>query len=1241
MKPFTRRVRPENVGELVDLTVVDDADTQSMAEMQLQGIAAIYNILCKHGFAYLADEVGMGKTYQALGLVALLWNEKPDARVLFISPRQNLQVKWYGDYNRFFASNYRRKQGLGDDRAASVLFGEPVHRPVLFHNLRSWIPAIGMPERIAPFVRHTSFTRPIYLTSKDLDDMDEVWDRTSQQLRSWGLFEVERPRRLSSGNASELLNLAFAEALNAKLTAEADEGAYFDLVIVDEAQCLRNPDNQTNRVLFAALRDHVKKWLFMSATPAHGGPEDLPTILNHYPNGGEVLAPNLVDNLPAMQEALRSFLVRRQRRYRTGFTASMVRKDEYRSHDAEGWGVRDDEMSALGTLATGLVQKGLVNVLRGRSNRYRIGFLSSFESLQSSIKRTLPAPTSDSDAQEEQVAGDWHRDQVDTFTESEAPDTDFIQRLASSFEERFGMPMPHPKVDSVVNRVAPLAFGTDIEQGGHKFLIFTRRVSTVDALCSRFMRRYHNSIEDRIRRCWDVALDWSGKSLHVEEADDTEDPEDFDADPSESPFREAMSNKGWLFRYRQTFRASGRNALFFEDDWLRRLCHAGGIDPATAAAKLPEELWAESWTHASRSAGTRRQQYRAERVRYLAVQGIRRAPHAFGLDTENAAPWRTAYEAALHDHLDQAEPAKEPHHALELFTQPTLWTAWDDRFPSGPLSLPVCLTQGMGAVANPSDLFDQLCRRQVVRTLLGQTFRLTDTLLDLYFADEESGQDADAFPERFLDWLASDDPGARQLQHDCAQWIDHLRLIVDSCLEGAGRSWRDLAREESWPQLYNPMAVIGVVGGSGAHRVATRQFRTPSFPRVIVCTDTLKEGVDLHLFCDRVLHYGVAWTSGDLEQRVGRVDRFFSQIERRLHSEGAPPDVELHVGYPHVVASLERGQIERVIERQKRAELLMDSPLATTRSESKEMVVGTSRPRESERELEPYSSRPNQYPQKGRQVVVVSEQDARKSAEHYRLWYAQLTKVVKDRGWELFPEDRMPVREATLLGKAEHHELKWRFDAALGRYVITLSVLPKKNGAPVTGSMRRRLIGRNRREESFLGLLVPTPEEGADGGLFTYLVAALEGELPCPDVNAAAHWGQPLGSLANGGVEWVSAHTACAVIPRRDRDREQRISLSAQEGGVQISSIVAPLNELEHRTEWGGAPTVGNIRDWALQLTNELTLGHLTVHERDGLVFGIHVLHGDMSRNSRRQLINEVAWRADAWEAALTGADRR
>ena len=1246
MKPFVQPVRPEDVGQLMDLTVLGDPDTRSMAHMQLEGIAAIYNILCEHRFAYLADEVGMGKTYQALGLVALVWNEEPDARILFISPRQNLQLKWFGDYRRFFASNYRRKQGLGDDRAASVLFSQPVHRPVLFQNLRSWTPYIGMPVRIAPFIRHTSFMRPVYVTYEDVDDLDQLWNTTNRKLRSWGLFDARRPDGLSASNASEMLNLTFANSLNSKLTEAAGERPYFDLVIVDEAQCLRNPDNQTNRVLFAALKHQVAKWLFMSATPAHGGPADLPRILNHYPGGEGILDPNLDQDLPAMQEALKPYLVRRQRRYRTGTADKTVHKtvgkDEYRNHDDQIWGVRDEQMSVLGTLAMGLVQKGLVQVLQGRNNRYRVGFLSSFESLQSSIGRSSQPFTPDSDAQDEHTARDWHRDAADAVTESEAPDTDFIQRLASSFEERFGRPLPHPKIDSVVKRVAPLAFGNRAEQGGHKFLIFTRRVSTVGTLCDRLTRRYHQAIEDRVRRCWGVALDWSGKNVRVEDTEsteDTEDPESFDTEPGESPFREAMSNKGWLFRYRQTFRASGRNALIFEDGWLQRLCHAGGVDPAMAAAKLPKELWAESWTHASRGADTRRQQYRADRARYLAVQAIRRAPEVFGLGADSAKPWRTAYEAALHEHLHQADPAEDPHDAPELFTQPTLWTAWDERFPDGPLALPVARPANTGLAADGGALSTDLCRRQVARTLLGQTFRLTDTLLDLYFANDQTAHDSVAFPERFLDWLESNDPGARQVRGDCAQWLTHLRLIVDACLDGAGREWRELARQESWPPLYNPMPVMGVVGGSGAHRVATTQFRTPSLPRVIVCTDTLKEGVDLHLFCDRVLHYGVAWTSGDLEQRVGRVDRYFSQIERRLSSEGAPPNVVLHVGYPHVAASLERAQVQRVIQRQRQIELLMDSPLNGARHESKEMIAGASAPRETEPELTPYLRPFSQFPEKGRPVVAVSEQQARSIADHYRAWYARFTTALEDRRWRISPEDGMPVREATLYRESTQHDIEWTFDKALGRYVLTLSNVPRMHDAVSYGGMRRRLVSRRRKVESFLRFLAPTPEEGLDDNAISNLLDAIDGQIPCADVNGSAHWGLSLASVANRRVEWTSAHEARAVISRGDR--AQAITLDAHHGSVRVMSVIAPLAELQHRSEWHGDPTPEHVRTWALDETNDLALGYLDVHDRVRLVFGIHVLHGELSENARRHLLNEVAWRADAWEAALTGADRQ
>ena len=659
---------------------------------------------------------------------------------------------------------------------------------------------------------------------------------------------------------------------------------------------------------------------------------------------------------------------------------------------------------------------------------------------------------------------------------------------------------------------------------------------------------------------------------------------------------------------------------------------AGGVDPEQAATELPDELWAESWSHASRAAGERRQQYRADRVRYLAVQAIRRVPHIFGLDEERAKPWRSAYEVVLHNHLEKANPAVDPHRAPELFTQSTLWNGWDRQFSEGPLALPVAAPAQFGTGSE----IDDLHRRQVARTLLGQTFRLTDTLLDLYFADKVAEESDGDFVHTFLSWLSSTDLAARQVRHDCAQWLAHIRLIVDGCLDGAGRPWRELAREESWPQLFNPMAVIGVTGGSGAHRSATRQFRTPSLPRVIVCTDTLKEGVDLHLFCDRVLHYGVAWTSGDLEQRVGRVDRFFSQIERRLSAEGSPPDVQLHVGYPHIVASLERGQVERVIERQRRAELLMDSPLAGARREAKDFIAGASTSDSEEQRLEPY--RPHSFPNHGRSIVAVPAASAQSIADHYVQWYESLLGFIRDRGWDVTPRDTVPVRKATLHGEGRQHEIGWSFDAALGRYILTLSSPPWPSATNFSGGARRCLVGRTRRIETFIRLLVPTPDEGCDTVAITRLGQAIEGAPPCKLANANMFWDDALISVANGRIEWLDDHKARIVVPRGNRSHT--ITLYAYEGGVRVVGVIAPLTELGYRSDWGDEPSPDRVRDWALDVTNNLALGYLDLHERDGLVFGIHALHGVISEDARRRLVQEVACRADVWEASLTGTDR-
>ena len=63
----------------------------AQAKDQLEGAVAIHNILKKYQIAYLADEVGMGKTYVALGAFALFRHFNPKFRLLVIAPKENIQ----------------------------------------------------------------------------------------------------------------------------------------------------------------------------------------------------------------------------------------------------------------------------------------------------------------------------------------------------------------------------------------------------------------------------------------------------------------------------------------------------------------------------------------------------------------------------------------------------------------------------------------------------------------------------------------------------------------------------------------------------------------------------------------------------------------------------------------------------------------------------------------------------------------------------------------------------------------------------------------------------------------------------------------------------------------------------------------------------------------------------------------------------------------------------------------------
>jgi hypothetical protein len=127
-------------------------------------------------------------------------------------------------------------------------------------------------------------------------------------------------------------------------------------------------------------------------------------------------------------------------------------------------------------------------------------------------------------------------------------------------------------------------------------------------------------------------------------------------------------------------------------------------------------------------------------------------------------------------------------------------------------------------------------------------------------------------------------------------------------------------------RLGSQQPTVGMVGRVNA--TAVQQFRMPGYPHVLVCTDVLKEGEDLHLFCDRVVHYGVAWTPSALEQRNGRVDRLYSMAERRstrvdTEKRDLEGEEQIQVQIPYLPDTIEVLQSRRVIESMHRFTELM------------------------------------------------------------------------------------------------------------------------------------------------------------------------------------------------------------------------------------------------------------------------------------------------------------------------------
>jgi superfamily II DNA or RNA helicase len=930
------------------------ASTDIASEQQLEGSLALHNLLAKKPFVYLADEVGMGKTYVALGTVALFRHFHPHWRVLYITPRENIQQKWLKELRNFTANNWRVT-----DNCVRSFQGTPAYGISVCHSLLDFAREAVLNPRRDFILRLTSF-------SFGLGENTQQWVGKREELLDlipW----LERSD--FSLRDKEEFKTNFACALNAIVP-------HFDLVIVDECHNLKHGFQakggaSRNRLLGYLLGSHdapkqflhyAKRFdrvLALSATPLESDYRELWNQQDIFGYGEPVLIDNEINDAEK-KKAVEQFLVRRLTQLTINgkvHTKNMYRR-EWRNggvsvHD-EPLRMADDQQK----LIVALVQKKVAEVLGSErfNHSFQIGMLASFESFLETAKVK-------SHNEDDSVFD--NSEQTDQDIEREGIDTNSVNQLARSFQQRFGKSLPHPKMDAVAESLKS-SFST-----GKKSLVFVRRVKSVSELSEKLNRHYDtwlkgyliNQLDPKLHEEFEKAFIRYENERKVDQRRELigKSP-DYDMDEEINDLRaELFQDKedeganenffAWFFRGKGpkgifSGAAFNRNRLssegsaystFFENNYVQALL-GETRDPILVIANL-----------VSLSNNEARAQLRAH-AHSLFLQRSRQKKY-------QRSPVFLAYqEAALQLLASQSRDKDIKERALIMVRErfgnkPIIGSFPPKDFPQPDSSLlektfftEIIKRPTLRACLCPEERFDdfttQFRRQEQRRELLVAAARLGQPFVDLWIlmvnrleslsagVQERSEYRSKELLDDYLNLLEqqSQRPDEYRAFRELNEIANHFDLIL-------AVNFPTIQQEslKKLPHLFGrALARQTPVGGmsGGINKSLVQQFRMPGYPLILVTTDVLQEGEDLHTFCSQVIHYGIAWTPSALEQRTGRVDRIRSLASRRLQqTQNVTDDDLLQVFYPHLNETVERLQVERVYERMNRFIRLMHHQL--------------------------------------------------------------------------------------------------------------------------------------------------------------------------------------------------------------------------------------------------------------------------------------------------------------------------
>ena len=821
-------------------------------ELQTIGTAHAWDLLQRKGFAYIADEVGMGKTFQAFGIMSAFMKKHDRCLVLVLCPGYDMQKQWRDEWNVYVKQCYmatprwEERQVKGDDAIKSMWTGGPAFEPAIHDRLKDFAEDLAIGQSKVHILRYSSFSFPIgFGQADDTDDgLRAIKDKFGLAMSELCMRDADISA-LQAGFAGTMedfkqrANRVYCEMLSKILSCRSQEL----LVVFDEAQYLRRTDENNRTRNIRALLDRFRKdagktfrSLFLSATPIHADPKDVVALNDYLPEGSAFPPkPIIISDSADWQKSFEQFGLRRNRAY-SDRQGRQLQKVVYREYREDPISLKDSPYHAL---VHAVVQKNLARVLDSGRNggAFRLGELSSFESLDDSLLRSREKLVRDdgrvgTDDEPAQFKVLEHTTVRGRDKPKDPVDSTFIREMNKTYTKNcFGSDrnhaLPHAKLDTVAENLAE----TCIRDGSvKKALVFVRRIATVSELIGKLRVSYQNEIDRRIG-AWSRVADLKPGEYWLRGRRDTKD----------------------------TSLPEGND--FSEDETIHEI----------RGSDLPY---------------------------YQAIRGKSKNPDG------------PAGYGFLYSFRRRLGGDESPLRTCLIGENPKLWEAL----------LRAIVSEESAEVQN-----DLLCRyafssagsRETLslRECILLYLRKTDFLVDLDIMNNFWEGNRGGLAQKLTNCLSPDGKfkGDVLLVTYFANWRKRLCELTKQF----GILFSKVLKGKDAKDMGGFFKDMDIVAGRSSRLVSSApltQFNLPGYPNILVCTDVLKEGINLQYFCDSIVHYGVAWTSGDLEQRIGRVDRINCMYGRNVMCSSFPDSPRLRSTFPALQQTLDQFQVQKVME---------------------------------------------------------------------------------------------------------------------------------------------------------------------------------------------------------------------------------------------------------------------------------------------------------------------------------------